>query len=168
MKPIYLRFVSWLVTIILAIAGALLAVPATAQSSIEGTWRLVSRQLPDGISVKPPDVQGIMSLANGHRNHNTLWRTPDGKWASFSATTTYMLSDIQYTETLLFGVFNDPTSGMGVQYFVSGPTRKGPVRRENHKIRIEAPFDQVTWSFEEDNQTTTFPGGIVDYWERVK
>jgi len=169
MKRIYRRFASWLVTSVLALTSGLLATPATAQStSIEGTWRLMSRQLPDGITVKPPNVQGIMSLANGHRNLNTLWRTPDGKWASFSAMTTYMLSDTQYTETLLFGVFNDPTTGKGVQYFVSGATRNGLVTREDQKIRIQSPFDQVTWLFEGDNETTTFPGGMVDYWERVK
>jgi len=169
MKRIHPRFVSWLATSTVAITGALLVTAATAQStSIEGTWTLMSRRLPDGTTVKPPDVQGIMSLADGHRNMNMLWRTPEGNWASWSAMTTYRLSDTQYTETLLFGISNDPGSGKGLRYFVSGTTRSGAVTREGQKIEIKQPFDGVRWLFEGDTETTTNPSGSLDDWERVK
>ena len=65
----------------------------------EGTWRLVSRTLPDGKKVLPREVMGLWSNISGQRNLNVVWRTGDGKVGSYSLMSTYKFSPADYTET---------------------------------------------------------------------
>ena len=49
---------------------------------IEGTWRLIKRELPDGTVQTPPTVVGLGTTKKGLRHLNVFWHTPDGKPAS--------------------------------------------------------------------------------------
>lgn len=159
----------WLAAAIVAMTIGFATAPAVAQTSaIEGTWNLVGRDLPDGKKVMSPDIQGLMTFTKGYRNINVLWRTPDGKWGSFSAIAAYKLSSSEYTETLQFSAFNDPASGKGVEYIVGGGTKSSPVEKEGRVLHIQPPFDPPSWNFDGDKQTSILKGAFVDHWERVK
>ncbi len=130
----------WLVAGFFAICAVFSSLPAAAQSSaIEGSWKLVSRVL------------------------------PDGKLGSFSALAAYRLTADEYTESRLFRVFDDPSSGKGVDYETVGAVRAEPMKQTGQQIRIKAPFDPVTWIFEGSKLTAIAAGGeFVDNWARVK
>ena len=71
---------------------------------IEGTFRLVKRQLPDGTMETLTAVAGMWTMVNGHRQLNVSWHTPEGKPASASLISTYRITSNEYTETLIYFV----------------------------------------------------------------
>jgi hypothetical protein len=170
MKLIERSRLTWLITGLLAITTAFAAAPAVAQSSVvEGSWKLVSRTLPDGAVVMGPNLQGLLTYANGYRHISVVFQTPDGKFGSFSALANYRISATEYTETRMFRVFDDPASGEGVGYAVSGAMMTVPIEHRGSQTRIKAPFDPVIWSFEGDKMTAiSVKGEFEDLWERVR
>jgi hypothetical protein len=89
--------------------------PPTPQASsaptIEGTYRLVSRQFPDGRMLKPPEVMGLWTYTKTHRNFNIVQKDAAGKFRSFSLVSTSTLTATEYTETLLFSIRTDQIGG---------------------------------------------------------
>ena len=55
---------------------------------IEGTWKLLSRDLPDGSKQTPPDIMGLLTFQDGYRNLNVYWTDADGKSCSLSMIST--------------------------------------------------------------------------------
>jgi hypothetical protein len=162
-------FSLWQIAGLIVTAVILLETPAYSQtSSVEGTWRLVARDLPDGTHITPPQVMGMFSLAKGQRNLNVLWYTPEGKPASYSLMSTYTLTNREYTETLLFSIFNDPGNPQTPIYNLSAETKTMPVTSEGRKISIKLPFDAPTVEFDGDRLTATVEGVFVDHWEKIK
>ena len=53
------------VRIVVGFILSLAFVPFARADGIEGTWRLVKRQLPDGTVQTPPKVVGLGTLTNG-------------------------------------------------------------------------------------------------------
>jgi hypothetical protein len=160
---------TWLITGLLALAASLAALPAGAQSSmIEGSWKLVSRTLPDGTMVTAPNLQGLLTFSKGYRHISVVFKTPDGKLGSFSALAAYKISKKEYNETRLYRVFDDPASGKGIDYQTTGATRSEPIQKRGRSVRIKAPFDPVTWTFEGNTMKATADGGeFTDTWEKV-
>lgn len=158
---------SW-IGIILA-ATFLVAPAAHAQlSSVEGTWRLVARDLPDGTRVTPPQVMGMASLHKGQRNLNVLWYSAGGKPASYSLMSTYVLTNTTYTETVLFSIFNDPDNPQSPLYNLAGETKSMPATRDGRKVSFKLPFDLPSVEFDGDRLIATAPGKFVDHWEKVR
>jgi hypothetical protein len=54
---------------------------ASSAPSIEGTYRLVSRQFRDGTTLKPPEVMGLFTYTKTHRNFNIVRKDATGKLA---------------------------------------------------------------------------------------
>jgi hypothetical protein len=100
---------------------------ASSAPSIAGTYRLVSRQFPDGTVLKPPDVMGLWTYTKTHRHLNTIRKDATGTFASFSIVSTYTLAPTEYTETLLFSLRTDQPGGKDPVYDLSGQTRSAPV-----------------------------------------
>src|SRR5215831_1605941 len=76
----------------------LCAIAASAQTpSIEGTYQLVSRKLPDGTMLKPPDIMGLCTFTKTHQNFNIVRKDATGKFASFSHVSTYKLTATEYS-----------------------------------------------------------------------
>ena len=121
----------WALSGVLVGMGFLFASVAAAQApSIEGTYQLISRQLPDGTVLKPPDIMGLWTNTKSHRNFNFVRKDATGKFRSSSVVSTYTLTATAYSETLLFSIFNDQIGGKDIVYDLSGKTQSVPVKTE--------------------------------------
>ena len=151
-----------------AAALLLVAVPALAQvPSIEGTYRLVSRTLPDGRVQRPPEAIGLMTLTKTHRNMNIMVKD-GGKHFSLSQVSTYKLTDREFTETLLFQIVNNEIAGKGITYDTNGRTQSSPVKIEGPRVEFKFPFETPTVSFDGEKATARAPNGLLAIWEKVQ
>ncbi len=135
--------------------------------SIEGTYKLLWRKLPDGTTVKPPMIMGIQTFTKDIRNFNILSVDKNGKHYSYSVYSTYKLTDKEFTETIHFGVNNDEIGGKGVTY-ITDQTKTVPINFNGKKLEFKFPFDPPTVTFEGNKSTATAEGMFTDYWEKVK
>jgi len=140
---------------------------AGEQPTIEGTYRLVSRQLPDGTRLRPPEVMGLFTYTKTHRNFNIVQQDAAGQFRSFSLVSTYTLTPTEYTETLLYRIRTDQSGGKEPVYNLSGRTGRAPVTVEGGRIRFKPPFDPPSFVFEGNRLTATLEGRI-DVWEKVQ
>src|SRR5438105_2347011 len=112
------------------VAGAVLlaaALPAIAQTkakafNIQGTYKLVSRDLPDGTKQHEPEVIGLVTFTQDMRNFNVAWKDKAGKHFSAASVSKYKLTPTQYTETNLYCLMNDEIGGKTLQYDLSDTT----------------------------------------------
>jgi hypothetical protein len=141
---------------------------AAAQApSIEGTYQLVSRTLPNGTVLKPPDIMGLLTYTKTHRNFNIVLKDATGKFNSYSLVSTYKRTVTEYSETLLFSILNDQIGGKDIVYDLSGKTQSVPVKMEGGRLQFKPPFDPPALVFEGNKITATLEGGFVDVWEKV-
>jgi hypothetical protein len=151
----------------LVIGLILLSATLAFADGIEGTWRLIKRELPDGTVQTPPTVVGLSTSTNGLRHLNVFWHTPDGKPASIGVISKIKVTATEYTETLIAFTLDDG-SGQPAIYNFSGETRTAPVTTEDRRISFKLPFDPPAVVYEGDKLTATLEGAFVDYWERLK
>jgi hypothetical protein len=169
MKRYYFPRPLWALSGVLVGMVVLFALSTSAQAqSIEGTYQLMSRKLPDGTMLKPPDIMGLFTYTKTHRNFNIVLKDATGKFASFSVVSTYKLTATEYSETLLFSIRNDQIGGKEIVYDLSGKTQSVPVKMEGGRIQFKPPFDQPSLVFEGNKITATFEGSFVDFWEKVQ
>ena len=154
---------------VVVVMAFLFAIDASAQTqSIEGTYQLVLRKLPDGTMLKPPDIMGLCTFTKSHRNFNFVLKDATGKFFSFSVVSTYTLTATEYSETLLFSIRTDQTGGKDLVYDLSGQTRSTPVTVEGGRIQFKHPFDPRSFVFEGNTWTSTREDNTnVDVWEKV-
>jgi hypothetical protein len=170
-----------LVLMIGAVSFAGESVPSQASSTptIVGTYKLVSRTLPDGTMQFPPDIMGLMTYTKDHRTVNIMWKEPDGKLYALALGSTYTLTPREYSETLLFVIENDQITGTGTNYDLMRRTRTTAVTVDGGRIQFKLPFDPPTVVFEGNTITATAQSGIfappvpapegrVDVWEKVE
>lgn len=142
---------------------------ATAKNpSIEGTYQLVSRTLPDGTKMASPDIIGLLTFTKTHQNFNVFWKQPDGKKFSLSIISTYKLTDKDYTETRLYMLQNDELTGKGLTYDFSGQSKTVPITIAGGSIKIKMPFDPPTVTFSENGLTGVAESMFTDYWEKIE
>ena len=79
--------------------------------SIEGTYKLVSRELPNGTKQGPPDVLGLITFTKEYRNFNVYVQDATGKSFSISSISTYNLTDKEYSEKNIYNMVNDEDAG---------------------------------------------------------
>jgi len=143
--------------------------PLPQPPSIEGTYRLVGRDLPDGSKQRPPNVVGLITYTSQYRNFNVYVKDASGKAFSVSYIATYRLTEKEYSEKSLYHLVNDEIGGTGMRYDLSGPTGASPVSIKDSRIAVKLPlYDEPTVVFEGDKLTATLTGHFVDHWEKVK
>jgi hypothetical protein len=132
--------------VLVVISGA----PAAGQApSIEGTYRLVARDLPDGTRIEPPALDGLLTYTKTLRNFNIYWKDAE--------------------ETNIFHMANDEIGGTGMTYDFSQVSGGSSVNIENGRIEFDLPlFDEPRVVYEGDKVTASVEGEFVDYWERVE
>lgn len=156
--------------LLLALSSVLALRPGgRSPNDIEGTYRLVSRDLPDGSTVSPPDIQGMLTYTEDYRNFNIYWTGPEGKRFSISIIAEYELTEDTYTETNIYRMVNDEVGGAGLSYDLSPQSGSSPATRENGSVAIDLPlWDEPSVVFTSDGATATREGVFVDHWERVE
>jgi hypothetical protein len=137
-----------------------------AGPSIEGTYRLAYRELPDGTRVDPPAVEGLITFTSEYRNFNVMWIEEDGSEFTMGVVSRYTLTDTEYTEELVYRVTVGPEEG-GAMFEGAGSTGSAGVTLADDQISFALPLDDVNASFAADAMTATREGAFVDYWERV-
>ena len=129
MKRFYCLRPCWFLPGVLVGMVFLFASAASAQTpSIEGTYQLISRKLPDGTVLKPPDIMGLQTYTKSHRNFNLVLKDASGKFASISAAATYKLTATEYTQTRLFSIVNDQIGGKEIVYNLTSAPKASPSR----------------------------------------
>jgi hypothetical protein len=143
-----------------------------AMPSIEGTYRLVRRELPDGTVQHPPLVKGMLTYTKEYRNFSVVWKDDDGRYYSSCYVARYKLRDKEYTETSEYIILHDPARVEGVSYDLSENTARSPVSVEGRRVRfaLQQPFERalsVTLEFDGRRLTATGKDRFVDSWEKV-
>jgi hypothetical protein len=144
------------------------AVASPKGPSIKGTYRLVSRDLPDGTKQVPPNIVGLITFTTKYRNFNIYWKDANGKSVSISNIATYQLTAKEYRETNVYYLMNDESGGKGLSYDLSGTSGSSPVVRKGTRIEIQLPLhDEPKAVFRGNTLTATREGIFVDHWVRV-
>lgn len=143
-----------------------------AAPSVEGTYQLVRRELPNGTAQHPPTVMGMMTLTKQFRNFSVVWKDERGKFYSECYVARYTLTDKEYTETPAYLIVDDQIGGKGIRYDLSNDTAKSPVSVDGQRIRfaLPQPFEKalsITVEFDGAKLTATGKDLFIDYWERV-
>jgi hypothetical protein len=139
---------------------------SAASMGITGTYKLMSRQLPDGTLLKPPQIMGLFTYTDTYRNFNIVGEDAMGKFYG-SIGATYTLTPTEYSQTQLFNVGNTTADRTTVIYDVAEKTATAPVKMNSGRIEFKLPGDEPTVVFEGTKLTATQPGSFVDVWERV-
>ncbi len=140
--------------------------------SIEGTYRLVRRELPDGTVQVPPDVKGMLTYTKEFRNFGVVWKNEKDKFYSENYVARYTLTDKEYTETPEYLIVDDQIGGNGISYDLSNTTAKSPVSLEAGRIRFDLPqpFEKalsITVEFNGAELKATGKNLFTDYWVKV-
>ncbi len=143
-----------------------------ATPSIEGTYRLVRRELPDGNVQRSPDVKGMITFTKEYRNFSVVWKDERGRYYSECYVARYTLTDKEYTETSEYLIVDDQIGGKGIRYDLSTATAKSPVSVEGRRIRfaLPQPFERalfITVEFDGGKLTATGKDLFIDSWEKV-
>ena len=139
-----------------------------ASPDIKGTYKLVSRQLPDGTILKPPQIMGLFTYTETHRNFNIVGQDATGKFFR-SIAATYTLTPTEYSQTRLFNVGNDASDRTKVVYDVAEKKSSSPVKMESGRIEFK-PEGEPTLVFEGTKLTATRrdqQDSFVDIWEKA-
>jgi hypothetical protein len=155
----------WALLGVLVGMALLFASAASAQvPSIEGTYQLISRTLPDGTVFKPPDILGLQTYTKGYRNFNILSKDAEGKFVSRHIVATYTLTPTEYTETTLFHIF---VRGQEIRHELAGQPQRSAVTMDAGRLQFERPVEQRVTVFE-GNKLTSTSARNVDVWEKVQ
>ena len=141
MKRSYFPRQFWALSGVLVVMVLLFAIAASAQiPSIEGTYQLTARKLPDGTMLNPPAIMGLNTYTKSHRTFNVVQKDATGKFFSSFNVSTYTLTAIEYSETRLFSVRDDQIRGKDIVYNLSSETRSAPVTVDGGRIQFKDPF----------------------------
>ena len=139
--------------------------------SLEGSYRLASRDLPGGSRQVPPAIDGLITYTKGYRNFNIYWKDASGKLFSVSSVATYDLTPKEYREKSIFFLINDEIGGKGVSYDLSGESGASPVTITGMRVEMQLPLHgEPQIAFEGNRVTATGKGAFgtfVDHWQRV-
>jgi hypothetical protein len=157
---------SWFFVSVLVLG--LFATLASAQlPDIEGTYKLVSRTLPDGTVLYPPDVVGLTTMMDGYRVVNVFWKDAEGEMVAVSLGSTYTLTATELSETSLFRHTVNLDGGGIVNDFTS-QTDTSPIKVEGARIELKYPLGAPLHVFEGNTRTTTIVGDWTEIWERIQ
>jgi hypothetical protein len=138
------------------------------RTKLEGRYKLVYRELPDGTKQSLPDVMGLMSYTEEFRNLNMYWKDAEGHFFSISYVASYKLTDKEYSEKSIYYMLKDEINGDGLNYDLSGLIGTSPVSVKDGRMEFCLPLhDEPCVVFEGDKVTASKPGVFIDHWEKV-
>ena len=143
-----------------------------ATPSIEGSYQLVRRELPDGTIQHPPAVKGMATFTKDIRNFSVVWKDEKGKHYLECYVAGYSLTEKEYTETSEYLIVDDQIGGKEIYYDLSNTTAKSLVSLDGGRISFALPqsFEKalsITVEFDGDGFKATGKDLFIDYWEKV-
>lgn len=157
----------------LAVIAYLPAASFADTPSIQGTYQLESRDLPNGNKQMPPAITGLLTYTKDYRNFNVSWTAHGGKHVSIAYTARYTLTPTVYQETPICWMTNN-LGGKGVSYKI--PANKGaenPVTVKDGTITFPIAGELPVLEFTADGITATAKDAhgklmFVDHWKKVE
>lgn len=142
-----------------------------AVPSIEGTYRLVRREHPDGSIVEYPDIRGTFTYSREYRHFSVVWRDEAGMLQSRCYVAQYKLTEKRYSETADYLIDGDEETST-TRHEVARMSASSPVTVDGDRISFELPqsFEKVLsirMEFDGDRLTSSAEDLFVDHWERV-
>jgi hypothetical protein len=151
---------------VLGVAAA--GIGGGAAPSIEGTYELSYRELPDGSELRPPEVVGLMTLTKDRRNFNVYWKDK-GKPVSVSVISKYTLTEKEFSEQNVYYMMNDESAGKGAIYDLGSAKATSPVTAAADRVTFTMPLHgEPAVVFTKDGFTATQEKAFVDHWKRVE
>ena len=142
----------------------------TVQDNLKGTWKLTSRTLPDGTTLKPPDVVGVMEwfAIDDRQGHVTVAVTGqrDGKKAHDFENDVCRVSatGISLERSLLMG--QSYLHGDGpVETDTTPKSLSGGIATEGKKTTLKLS-NGVVQAFAGGTLTVTTPSRYTDTWKK--
>jgi len=142
----------------------------TVQDNLKGTWKLTARTLPDGTTLKPPDVAGLMEWfeINDRRGHLTVAITgqKDGQ-----KTYDFENNDVGVSAS---AVSVERSLLMGRSYLHGdGPVETDTAPRSlEGRLTVDGKKTTLTYgggvvhAFDEGSLTVTVPNRYTDTWKK--
>ena len=153
---------------IAVVGAATMEADDTSTPSIEGTYTLVSRDLPNGTKLTAPDVAGWLTFTKDHRFFDLYSTDSQGRRFSSSYVASYRLTPTQYTETSLYFMLNDEISGGGAVYDLSRHTGSAAVSLKDGRLELQLPLNgEPKLVFSGAGITASQEGSFVDHWEKL-
>jgi len=152
---------------------SVLPIIASVQTpSIEGTYQFVSRTLPDGTVLKPPDIIGLLTYSKNRRTIIYAQKDATGKIGLVTSVAGYTLTDTEYRGSISYnmqdgGKDNGFSRVFSYAFSGSGKTDRTPVNMEGGRIQIKDTFRSFSQVFEGTKMTAT-DDGITEVWEKVQ
>ena len=144
------------------------AAPADQMSGIEGTYQLVSRELPDGTVLRPPEIGGFMTFTAGLRHFQAVLPDGEGNRVLISFVARYSLTDSEYRHTVLYAASAGDASA-GISHVQDEDAVDSPVTRSAGAIEFQDPSDGPMLRFDAAGVVATdAEGAFVDRWERIE
>ena len=158
------RLVMGVLGLVLLLAGATHA----QNPSIEGTYKLISRQLPDGTTKTAPGAIGLLTFTKTHRNLNVVWEGPNDVLCSYSLSSSYKIRRGKFTENILFSSLNDHMVGQKAAYDLVGKNQTARVVTGEALATEKLSVDLPTIVINGNRIISTAEGPFVDTWEKVE
>jgi hypothetical protein len=159
-----------IVLAILAVSAVAWTVEAEPRqpASIDGTYELVRRVLPNGAELRPPDVMALYTLSHGQFSLNLFFKNSDGTLASESTIGRYTFSRGKYCEWIAYTTRNNLDR--------PGVTNTAPVLAEhctavtlkNGRYEFSPPGEGVAMSVGAEGFDAKIDGGGTDYWTKAR
>lgn len=134
--------------------------------SIEGSYVLDYRELPDGKKLHAPEIVGMLTYTKDRRNFNVYWADA-GKGSSISLIAKYTFNDHEYSEDNIF--YAENITGSPMVYDVKPAHVKSPVVMKDGNATVKMPLhgepDMVFGS--DGNIVATRKGAFVDHWKKL-
>ena len=154
---------------------SVLPIIASVQTpSIEGTYQFVSRTLPDGTVLKPPDIIGLLTYSKNRRTIIYAQKDATGKIGLVTSVAGYTLTDTEYRGSITHntidmngGKVNDFSRVFSHAFSGSGKIDRTPVNMEGGRIQLKDTFRSFSQVFEGTKMTAT-NDGIAEVWEKVQ
>ena len=159
---------------VLAISAmsALAWTPARAatprEASIDGTYQLVRRVLPNGSEVRPPDVMALYTLSRGQFSLNLFFKNPDGTLASESTIGRYTFNRKRYCEWIAYTTRNNLDRPGVTNDAPVLAQHCAPVALKAGRYEFSPPGEGVTMSVGVEGFDAKIDGGGVDYWTKLR
>ncbi|HEY1925921.1 MAG TPA: hypothetical protein VGG92_00495 [Caulobacteraceae bacterium] len=136
--------------------------------SIDGTYELIERVLPNGTVLRPPSVMALYTLSHGRFSLNLFFKNPDGTLASESTIGRYTFSQQRYCEWIAHTIRNN-FGRPGVSNTAPVLAQHcAPVTSQNGRYRFAPPGEGLVMSVGAEGFEAKIDGGVKEYWTKVR